>query len=83
MEEYVFQVAIAAEVCVRAPTEFSARDVVVSSSTLTSPSTEDIRLANAANFMMGKQATITHINFVVEENSVKLINTNRESTYEK
>jgi hypothetical protein len=55
-----------------AETEALAREVVVSSA-LGSPSAEEIRLANQADFLHGKEALIIGIDFAVDESSVKLI----------
>jgi hypothetical protein len=43
------------------------------SSALGSPSTEEIRLANEAGFLMGREATIVAVNFSVDQYSTKLI----------
>jgi hypothetical protein len=67
---YKFEVAITAVVQVRAESESQARKVVLSSA-LASPSAEDIRLANAANFVMGKSATLVSVDFSVEEDPIK------------
>ena len=72
MQEYVFEVDLVAVVTVNAETEAHARDVVVSSA-LGSPSAEEIRLANQADFLKGKEALIIGIDFAVDESSVKLI----------
>jgi hypothetical protein len=50
-----------------------AREVVASA--LGSPSTEEVRLANEANFLMGREATIVAVNFSVDEVSAKLVET--------
>jgi hypothetical protein len=71
-QDYEFEVEITAIVRVRAESENQAREVV-SSSALASPSAEEIRLANEADFVMGKVATVVSVNFSVEEDSVKLI----------
>jgi hypothetical protein len=71
MQEYVFEVRLVAVVRVRAENESLAREVVVSA--LGSPSTEEVRLANEADFLMGKQATIVAVDFSVDEGSAKLI----------
>jgi hypothetical protein len=72
MQEYVFEVDLVAVVRVNAETEALARDVIVSSA-LGSPSTDEIRLANQADFLKGKEALIIGIDFAVDESSVKLI----------
>ena len=56
MQEFVFEVVIAAVVRVRAETKALARQVVISSA-LASPSEDEIRLANQAGFVEGKEAT--------------------------
>jgi hypothetical protein len=71
-QEYVFEVYLVALVRVNAETEALARDVVVSSA-LGSPSAEEIRLANQADFLYGKEALIIGIDFAVDESSAKLI----------
>jgi hypothetical protein len=70
--DYEFVVAITAIIRVRAESEGQAREVV-SSSALASPSAEEIRLANQADFVMGKVATVVSVDFSVEEDSIKLI----------
>jgi hypothetical protein len=55
-----------------------AREVVVASSALTSPSTDEIRLANKGGFAMGKIATVLSVDFSVEEDSIKLIEMDRQ-----
>jgi hypothetical protein len=55
MREFVLEVSIVAVVRVRAETEADARQAVTSSA-LASPSTDEIRLANQANFIEGKKA---------------------------
>ena len=72
MQEFVFEVVIAAVVRVRAETKALARQVVISSA-LASPSEDEIRLANQADFLKGKEALIIGIDFAVDESSVKLI----------
>ena len=71
MQEFVFEVVIAAVVRVRAETKALARQVVISSA-LASPSEDEIRLANQAGFVEGKEATITGVDFSIDENFVKL-----------
>ena len=61
MWEYVFEVRLVAVVRVRAQNESLAREVVASA--LGSPSTEEVRLANEADFLMGRQATIVAVDF--------------------
>ena len=78
MREYEFQVTIVAAVRVRAENEGQAREAVASSSATASPSTDEIRLANQAGFVMGKEATIVAVDFSVDEDSVRLIDVDRE-----
>ena len=56
-----------------AQSEDLAREVVTSA--LGSPSTEEVRLANEANFLMGREATIVAVDFAVDEVSAKLVET--------
>lgn len=65
MQEYLFEVRLVAVVLVRAQNESLAA--------LGSPSTEEIRLANEAGFLMGREATIVSVNFSVDQYSTKLI----------
>ena len=71
IREYVLEVRLVAVVRVRAQNESLAREVVASA--LGSPSTEEVRLANEADFLMGRQATIDAVDFLVDEDSTKLI----------
>ena len=71
MREFVFEVRLVAVVRVRGQNESLAREVVASA--LGSPSTEELRLANEADFVMGRQATIVAVDFSVDEDSAKLI----------
>ena len=73
MQEYLFEVRLVAVVRVRARNENLAREVATSA--LGSPSTEEIRLANEANFLMGREATIVAVNFSVDDVSAKLVET--------
>lgn len=75
MSEYVFVVGLTAKVRVNAQSENLARDFVVVSSALGSPSADEIKLANQAEFLMGKNATIIAVDFAVEEGSARLIET--------
>jgi hypothetical protein len=73
MQDYEFEVTITAVVRVRAQNETAAR-AVIASSALSSPSTEEIRMANEGEFLLGKQATIVAVDFdKPDENSVRLI----------
>jgi hypothetical protein len=73
MREYEFQVTIVAAVRVRAENQSQAREAVASSSATGSPSTDEIRLANQAAVVMGKEATIVAVDFSVDKDSVRLI----------
>jgi hypothetical protein len=73
MQEYLFEVKVVALVLVRAQNENFAREVVTSA--LGSPSIEEVRLANQADFVMGRKATTVAVDFSVDENSTKLIKT--------
>ena len=79
MREFVLEVSIVAVVRVRAETEADARQAVTSSA-LASPSTDEIRLANQANFIEGKEGTITEVDFSIVGNSVKLRHVDEESS---
>ena len=79
MSEFFFKVAITAVVQVRAETEALARQAVISSA-LGSPSADEIRLANQANFIEGKEGTITEVDFSIVDNSVKLRNVDEGSS---
>jgi hypothetical protein len=73
MQDYEFEVTITAVVRVRAKDETLAR-TVVSSSALSSPSAEEIRMANQGEFLLGKRATIIAVEFdKPDEDSVRLI----------
>jgi hypothetical protein len=76
-QDYEFEVVITAVVRVRAESESQAREVV-SSSALASPSAEEIRLANQAGFVTGKVATVISVDFSLEEDSIKLIEIDRQ-----
>jgi hypothetical protein len=76
-QDYEFEVAITAVVRVRAESESLAREVVASSA-LGSPTADEIRLANQADFVMGKVATVVSVDFSVEEDSIKLIEIDRQ-----
>ena len=71
MDEFVFEVFITAVVRVRAETEADARQAVTSSA-IAAPSAAEISLANQANFIEGKEGTITEVDFSIVDNSVKL-----------
>jgi hypothetical protein len=71
-QEYGFEITIVAVVRVRAESESVAREVLTSSA-LASPSTDEIRLANQAEFVRGTAATVVSVDFSLEEDSVKLI----------
>jgi hypothetical protein len=78
MREYEFEVTIVAAVRVRAENESQAREAVASSSATASPSADEIRLANQAAVVVGKEATIVAVDFSVDEDSVRLIDVERE-----
>jgi hypothetical protein len=78
MRQYEFQVTIVAAVRVRAGNESQAREAVASSSAIASPNADEIRLANQAAVVMGKEATIVAVDFSVDEDSVRLIDVERE-----
>jgi hypothetical protein len=78
MQKYEFAVRIVAVVRVRAENESQAREAVASSSAIASPSTDEINLANQAAVVMGKEATIVAVDFSVDEDSVRLIDVERE-----
>jgi hypothetical protein len=71
MDEFIFEVFITAVVRVRAETEADARQVVTSSA-IAAPSAAEISLANQANFIEGKNASITDVDFSADANSIKL-----------
>ena len=78
MQDYEFEVTIVAVVRVRAESEDRACEVVISSA-LSSPSADEIRLANQGQFLLGKQATIITVEFSgPDEHSIRLISANRE-----
>jgi hypothetical protein len=77
MQDYEFVVTITAVVRVRAENETLARTVVYSSA-LSSPSADEIRMANQGEFLLGKQATIIAVDFdKPDENSIRLIGIER------
>ena len=78
MRQYEFQVTIVAAVRVRAGNESQAREAVASSSAIASPNADEIGLANQAAVVMGKEATIVAVDFSVDEDSVRLIDVDRE-----
>jgi hypothetical protein len=69
MQEYLFEVRLVAVVV--AQNESLAREVVTSA--IGSPSTEEVRLANQADFVLGRKATTVAVDFSVDEGSTKLI----------
>ena len=74
-EDYEFEVTITAVVRVRAESESVAREIVASSA-LASPSADDIRLANEAEFIRGNGATVVSVDFSIEEDSMTLVEDN-------
>ena len=77
-EDYEFEVTITAVVRVRAESESVAREIVASSA-LASPSADDIRLANEAEFIRGNGATVVSVDFSIEEDSMTLVEDNPRS----
>jgi hypothetical protein len=73
MHEFVFEVSIMAVVRVRAA---AGCDFLRSRL----PSADEIRLANQANFVEGKEGTITEVDFSIVDNSVKLRNVDEGSS---
>jgi hypothetical protein len=71
MQEYLFEVRLVAVVRVRAQNEDLAREVATSA--LGSPSTDEVRLANEADFVLGRKATTVAVDFSVDDSSTKLI----------
>jgi hypothetical protein len=77
--EYEFEVTLVAVVRVRAESEGLAREIVASSSALSSPSADELRLANQGEFLLGKQATIVAVDFeMLDKDSVRLIAVDRQ-----
>jgi hypothetical protein len=74
-EDYEFEVTITAVVRVRAESVSLARQVIASSA-LASPSADDIRLANEAEFIRGSGATVVSVDFSVEGDSFTLVEDN-------
>ena len=79
MDEFIFEVFITAVVRVKAETEADARQAVTSSA-IAAPSAAEISLANQANFIEGKEGTITEVDFSIADNSVKLRNVDKGSS---
>jgi hypothetical protein len=69
--EFEFEFEIVATVGVRAQSENHALEVVCS--VLGAPSTQEIALANAGNFVLGRDASVVAVDFITDTNSVKLI----------
>ena len=74
VDDFAFTVNIVAVVRVRAAEESVARRVVPT--VLGAPGTVELRLANEGNAVLAHHATITNVDFSVEEGSIKLIETN-------
>ena len=74
VDDFAFTVNILAVVRVRAAEESVARRVVPT--VLGAPGTVELRLANEGNAVLAHRATITNVDFSVEEGSIKLIETN-------
>jgi hypothetical protein len=73
MDDFAFTVNIVAVVRVRAADENVAREVIPT--VLGSPGTVELRLANEGNAVLARSATVTNVDFSVEEGSIKLIET--------
>ena len=73
MVDFAFTVNIVAVVQVRAADESVARRVVPT--VLGSPGTVELRLTNEGNALLAHPATVTNVDFSVEEGSIKLIET--------
>ena len=73
MVDFAFTVNIVAVVQVRAADENVARRVVPT--VLGSPGTVELRLTNEGNALLAHPATVTNVDFSVEEGSIKLIET--------
>ena len=79
MQDYEFEVTIVVVVRVWAENESLARGIVASSAPLSSPSADEIRLANEGEFPLGKQATIVAIDFEKpDQDSIKLVGVERQ-----
>jgi hypothetical protein len=74
MDDFAFTVNIVAVVRVRAADESLAREVVPT--VLGSPGIVEIQLTNEGNAVMALSATVTDVDFSVEEGSIQLIETN-------
>jgi hypothetical protein len=74
VDDFAFTVNIVAVVRVRAAEESIARRVVPT--VLGAPGTVELRLANEGNAVLAHHATITNVDFSVEEGSITLIETN-------
>ena len=73
MVDFAFTVNIVAVVQVRAADESVARRVVPT--VLGSPGTVELRVTNEGNALLAHPATVTNVDFSVEEGSIKLIET--------
>jgi hypothetical protein len=74
VDDFTFTVNIVALVRVRAAEESVARGVVPT--VLGAPGIVELRLANEGNAALAHHATITDVDFSVDEGSIKLIETN-------
>ena len=63
MKDFTFQVSLVAMVRVRAADERIAREVVPT--VLGAPGTAEVRLANRTNLDMGRDATVTSVEFSI------------------
>jgi hypothetical protein len=73
MRNIAFKVNIVAVVRVRAAEENVARKVVAT--VLAAPGTSEIRLANENNALSSDGAIVTDVDFLVDEGSIKLVET--------
>ena len=74
VDDFAFTVNIVAVVRVRAAEESVARRVVPT--VLGAPGTVELRLANEGNAVLAHHATITNVDFSVEEGLIKLTEIN-------
>ena len=73
MSDFAFKVNIVAVVRVRAADENAALKVVPT--VLGAPGAAEIRLANENNALSCNDAIVTNVDFLVEEGSIKLVET--------
>ena len=77
MNEYVFEVQLRAVIRVRAEDEETARKVIPT--VLGSPGTLEIDLANQNNVAVGRDATVTEVDFM-QENDPRQLRTPTNAT---